>query len=296
MVNTAVPGVGAPPTPARLTSPKSPRVNAARRLHKRAARCETRRFLAEGPQAVREALRAGGVLELFLTPGTAARYPQFIAQAQALAAPVAMVDEPAAAALGQTVTPQGVVALCTALDVPLEQVVSGASAVQQVVILAAVRDPGNAGTLLRSADAAGADAVIFSDSSVDPYNGKCVRASAGSLWHVPVVTGVTVAQAVQHCRDNGLQVLAADGHGEHDLDSLAQQGRLAQPTAWILGNEAWGLPEPVVQLADAAVRVPIYGQAESLNVASAATLCLYATAQARRQAASEKRKCGNENE
>ncbi len=268
-------------SPTVLTSLKSPRVAAARRLHKRAARQQSRLFLAEGPQAVREALRHGTVAELFLTRGQADRYPEFVRQADQLAAAVVLADEPVVESLAQTVTPQGVVAVCQAVDQPLDQALASSShPLRRVVILAAVRDPGNAGTLIRSADAAGADALILTDTSVDPYNGKCVRASAGSLWHLPLVAGVSVEQAVARCRDHGLHILAADGHGEADLQDVEQQGRLASPTAWILGNEAWGLPASVVALADAAVRVPIYGQAESLNVASAATLCLYASARA----------------
>jgi len=155
-----------------------------------------------------------------------------------------------------------------------------------------VRDPGNAGTVIRAADAAGAGAVVLTAESVDVHNPKTVRATAGSLFHLPVVTGMPLATATGTLRAAGLTVLAADGSGEHDLDDLLDvagrpggTGRvpdLARPTAWVFGNEAWGLTPEDRELADAVVRVPIRGQAESLNLATAATVCLYASARAQR--------------
>jgi TrmH family RNA methyltransferase len=143
-----------------------------------------------------------------------------------------------------------------------------------------VRDPGNAGTVLRTADAAGCGGVVFSSASVDPYNGKCVRASAGSLFHLPVVVGTSPAEVTAALRAAGLRILAADGRGRRGLDDLAAAGDLAAPTAWLFGNEAWGLPGDLLDLADEAVAVPIYGRAESLNLAAAAAVCLYASAHA----------------
>ena len=137
------------------------------------------------------------------------------------------------------------------------------------MILANVRDPGNAGTVLRTADAAGAGAVLFAGSSVDPYNSKCVRASAGSLFHLPVVTGTPVPEAVRGLRAAGLRVLAADGGASRTLDDLQADGTLSGGTGWLFGNEAWGLPADVRALADDIVAVPIYGRAESLNLAAA---------------------------
>jgi TrmH family RNA methyltransferase len=151
-----------------------------------------------------------------------------------------------------------------------------------VALLANVRDPGNAGTVLRTADAAGAHAVVFADASVDPYNGKCVRASAGSLFHLPVVAGARLEDAVATMRDAGLRIVAADGRTGHSLDEPGVQARLAEPTAWMFGNEAWGLPPELVALADEPIAVPIYGRAESLNLAAAAAVCLYASARAQR--------------
>jgi TrmH family RNA methyltransferase len=151
-------------------------------------------------------------------------------------------------------------------------------------VLANVRDPGNAGTVLRTADAAGAGAVIFADASVDLYNGKCVRASAGSLFHLPVVAGGRLPETIATLKKAGLRVFAADGRAGVTLDDPATRASLSAPTAWLFGNEAWGLPDDLLALADESVAVPIYGRAESLNLASAAAVCLYASASAQRAA------------
>jgi TrmH family RNA methyltransferase len=259
-----------------LTNIRSPRVKAARRLTKRAFRDRDRAFLAEGPQAVREALALEGVVvELFTTAEAEYRHADLITAATAAGAQVFRASGEVMAELAQTVTPQGLLAVCRFVHVPLEAMPADA---RLVAVLAHVRDPGNAGTVLRSADAAGADAVVFTDASVDPYNGKCVRASAGSLFHLPVVTGAPAAEAVRRLKDGGLQVLAADGAGKRTLDDVDLSG----PTAWIFGNEAWGLPQEILDLADEVVRVPIYGRAESLNLATAAAVCLYASARSQR--------------
>ena len=269
------------PAGAELTSIRSPRVKAARQLGKRALRQRTRAFLAEGPQAVGEALAAGDVVsQLFITATAQARYGELASRAAGQGAEVHPVSGEVMAELAQTVTPQGVLAVCRFVDVPLAAVTEASTALQLVVILANVRDPGNAGTVLRTADAAGADAVLFAGSSVDPYNSKCVRASAGSLFHLPVVTGTPVPEAVQALRTAGLQVLAADGGASTTLDDLDAAGTLGRGTGWLFGNEAWGLPAEVRALADGIVAVPIYGRAESLNLAAAAAVCLYSSARA----------------
>jgi RNA methyltransferase, TrmH family len=250
---------------------RTPRVVAARRLHRRRERDGTGRFLAEGPQAVREALRSGTVVEVFASIDAFERYPELTRDASA-------VTDDALAVLAETVAPQGIVAICTALDVPLPDALRRVP--RLVAVLAGIRDPGNAGTVLRTADAAGAGAVVFAGDAVDPYNGKCVRASAGSLFHLDVVRTPTVP--LQPLRGNGLQILAADPYGDADLDDLADAGTLATPTAWLFGSEAHGLPDELSRAADHRVRVPLYGRAESLNLAAAAAVCLYASARAAR--------------
>jgi TrmH family RNA methyltransferase len=260
-----------------LTSVRSPRVKAARQLAKRALRLRARSFLAEGPQAVAEALaREGTVSQLFITAGVRARHAGLAEQAAAQGADVAVVSGEVMAELAQTITPQGVLAVCRFVDVPLTALARQSP--RLVVILAHVRDPGNAGTVLRTADAAGAQGVIFSGASVDPYNSKCVRASAGSIFHLPIVTGADVGDTVSCLREAGLRVLAADGRTGQSLDTVRPHGLLARPTAWLFGNEAWGLPAGLLGLADEVVAVPIYGRAESLNLAAAAAVCLYASA------------------
>jgi len=295
-----------PPEAARLGSvldnPRAERVKAVRRLGWRVVRERTGRFVAEGPQAVREALvahrRSGDVVHaLYVTTAAADRYPDELDLAQAGGVHPVLVTDEVLTAMTDTVTPQGLVAVCATVDRPLPDVLDHLAARPGpvlVAVLAHVRDPGNAGTVLRAADAAGADAVVLTQASVDVHNPKCVRSTAGSLFHLPVVQGPPLAEAVAGLRERGLVVLAADGGGEHDLDDLLDDVEaartlgtdlplLARPTAWLLGNEAWGLPVEHRALADAVVRVPLHGRAESLNLATAATVCLYASARAHRR-------------
>jgi RNA methyltransferase, TrmH family len=253
----------------------------AKRLTKRAFRQRERAFLAEGPQAVAEALSYGAqVTDLFVTVPARSRHADLITTAESAGVPVHVVSGEVMEELAQTVTPQGLLAVCGFVDVPLSAITQPAPAL--VALLANVRDPGNAGTVLRTADAAGAQAVVFADASVDPYNGKCVRASAGSLFHLPVVAGARLEDAVTAMRAAGLRVVAADGRAGRSLDDPDVQERLGEPTAWMFGNEAWGLPPDLVALADEPVAVPIYGRAESLNLAAAAAVCLYASVRAQR--------------
>jgi TrmH family RNA methyltransferase len=255
---------------------RTPRIVAARRLQRRRDRDQTGRFLAEGPQAVRSALAAGVVLELFGTDDALARYADLAAQAEV----VSPVSDDGLAALAETVQPQGLVAVCSQVDVPLGDAL--AKKPRLVAVAAEIRDPGNAGTVLRTADAAGAGAVVFAGDAVDPYNGKCVRASAGSLFQVDVVRDRAPLVVVDQLRARGVQVLAATGYGNDDLEEMLDDGSLAAPTAWLFGSEAHGLSEELLAAADRRVRVPIYGGAESLNLAAAAAVCLYASARALR--------------
>jgi RNA methyltransferase, TrmH family len=272
---TASPGTGSYP------GVHSPRLKAARRLNKRAFRQRERAFLAEGPQAVAEAFHCGAqVTDLFVTVPARTRHGDLVAAIATAGIPVHVVSGEVMDELAQTVTPQGLLAVCGFVDVPLAQVARAKPAL--VALLANVRDPGNAGTVLRTADAAGAHAVVFADASVDPYNGKCVRASAGSLFHLPVVAGTRLEEAVVTLREAGLRIVAADGRAGRSLDDPEVQARLGGPTAWMFGNEAWGLPPELVALADEPVAVPIYGRAESLNLAAAAAVCLYASASAQK--------------
>lgn len=267
--------------PAEIASgQRTPRVVAARKLLRRAGRDRAGRFLVEGAQAVREALRYGGVHELFLTAAAAARHPQLLAAARDTGARISQVDDRAAGSLSETVTPQGLVAVCALLDVPLAAALAGQP--ELVVVLAGVADPGNAGTIIRVADAAGAAAVLLAGATVDPHNGKAVRASAGSVFHLPLARDRDTGAVLDACRAAGLTLLVADGGGELDLHDLAARDALAGRVAWIFGAEAHGVPVDVAERADHRVRVPIHGRAESLNLATAAAVCLYASVAARR--------------
>lgn len=213
----------------------------------------------------------GCVVEVFATPAAAEQYAGLAATGPAWT----LVDDRALASLSDSVSPAGVVAVCRSLDRPTDHVLDGSSL---VAICADVRDPGNAGTVVRCADAAGADAVVFAGDSVDPHNAKTVRASVGSLFHLPLALEADPAAAVRAAQFRGLTVLAADGEGEVDLERAGDL--LLGPTAWLFGNEAWGLPAELAALADHRVRIPIRGRAESLNLSTAAALCLYASARA----------------
>ena len=277
---------------------RTPRVVAARKLLRRAGRERAGRFLAEGAQAVGAALasatgsgagatgvppgRPAEVFEVFATESAAARHADQLARAAAAGIPISLVTEQAMATLSETVTPQGLVAVCARVDVSLADALSGVP--RQVVVLVHASDPGNAGTVIRVADAAGADAVVLAGDSVDPHNGKCVRGSAGSLFHLPVALERDVAAVLAACRGAGLRLLAATAAGEGDLFDPATAEILARPCGWLFGSEAHGLPAEVAAAADHRVRVPIYGRAESLNLATAATVCVYATARAGRAA------------
>jgi RNA methyltransferase, TrmH family len=267
------------PSTLELPEPSQGLLRAARALQRRPERRETGKFLVEGRQAVREALSVPGAVEaVFFRWSAALDNADLVEAAQQAGVAYYGVSEQNLATMTDTVTPQGVVAVAKNIDVPLSEVLTRPLAL--VVICAQVRDPGNAGTVIRCADAFGADAVILSSDSVEVYNPKTVRASVGSLFHLPIVVGVDLAEAIESVRSAGLQIYATDGASGTDLTDLTSE--LAKPTAWVMGNESWGLPVEHLELADRTVAVPIYGKAESLNLATAAAVCLYASASAQR--------------
>lgn len=261
--------MASPSSPLPELSPSNARLAAARRLTRRRGRSDAGRFLAEGAQAVREALAAGVVVETFATAEAAARHPELTVDAS-------LVGDRDAATLSETSTPQGLVAVCALAQPSLADVL--AAAPQLLVALVEPNEPGNLGAVIRTADAAGADAVIV-DGGADPYGGKAVRASAGSLFHLPVVAS-PVADLLTATAAAGRTSLATSGHGDVDLFDLESDGSLQQPTIWLFGSEAHGLPGEVLAAVDRRVRIPIRGRAESLNLAAAAAVCLYASARA----------------
>jgi len=256
-----------------ITSVRNPRVAAALKLHKRAFRERERAFLVEGAQVLGEAMGSGrGLSTLFHSEPSG----ELVRRAADAGADTIEVSEEVLERLARTVTPQGFVGVASFVDVSLEAVPESPSC---VAVLHAVRDPGNAGTVLRSADAVAADAVVFTATSVDIYNEKTVRSSAGSLFHLPVVRGLETAEAIDALRARGMRILAMDAGGEADL----YEQDLADPIAFVFGNEAWGLPAEIAGLADDVVRVPLSGRAESLNLAAAATVCLFEWERQRRE-------------
>jgi len=215
-------------------------------------------------------LRRGLVDEVFVTEVAAERFGDLLADV-----PVQLITERAAKALSDTVTPVGLVAVCRMPEASPTDVLS---APRLVAVAVDTADPGNAGTLIRLADAMGADALVLAGEGVDPYNAKCLRASAGSIFGVPVLEMPDTAELVDALRAAGLRVLATTLDGETSLDDVD----LSVPTAWLFGPEAHGLSDDVAALADLRVRIPMAGSAESLNVAAAAAICLYQSSRATR--------------
>lgn len=244
------------------------------KLQRHTGRRRSGSFLAEGPNLVASAASRGLVEEVFATAAAAERHHDLLD-----GLPVSVVTEAAAKALSETVTPSGLVAVCRIPDTDLVSVLSAKPSL--VVVAVDLSEPGNAGTLIRTADAMGAGAVIFAGASVDPYNGKCLRSSAGSIFTVPVLVEPDVAGLLDRLRAAGLQIVATALDGEVSLDDA--DAVLAAPTAWLFGSEAHGLPGELSARADHTVVIPMTGGAESLNVATAAAICMYATARAQRR-------------
>ena len=256
-------------------------LRAARRLLRRKDRELARRFLAEGRQATAEALRRPGtVIELIVADDSVDQHHQLLQEASQLGVRIAVAPSPAVTELSATVTPQGLVAVCQMIDVSPTDALTATC--RLAVFCDQIRDPGNLGTVIRCADAFGADAVLVSSASVDVYNAKTVRATTGSLFHLPVAVSVDLQHAIDLARDRGLQVFGADAAAQYTITDLVRSGELAQPTMWVMGNEAWGLPPEHQVLLDRLVVVPLYGRAESLNLSTAAAILLYASATAQR--------------
>ncbi|MEE6176735.1 TrmH family RNA methyltransferase [Mycobacterium sp. 050134] len=254
-----------------MLTERSARVAAAVKLHRHVGRRRARQFLAEGPNLVEAAAGRGLVREVFVSEAAAQRHAALLA---ALRCPIQPVTDRAAKALSDTVTPTGLVAVCDMPDARLADALAGSP--RLIVVAVEIGEPGNAGTLIRIADAMGADAVILGGHSVDPYNGKCLRASTGSIFSIPVVTAPDAPAVLAALHAAGLQVLATTVDGEARLDTA----NLAAPTAWLFGPEAHGLAADLAEEADHRVRIPMSGGAESLNVAAAAAICLYQSAHA----------------
>lgn len=259
-----------------LTSPRSPRVAAVKRLHSSRGRRDSRLFIAEGPQCVREALRKPGVVQEIFLSANATETSQALVNGTSL--PVTVVSDDVLAAMGETQVPQGILAICHWVTRPLDEVLH--PGIAMAVVIDGAGDPGNVGTIIRTAHAAGADALVMTQDSVDPHNGKCVRATAGSLFHLPIATGAEASEIADLARSAGLRLAVTAADGEVGLYELVG-GNDRDPIAWILGSEAHGVSAQMREIADLTVAIPMFGAAESLNVGSAAAICLYSDAAAR---------------
>jgi len=179
------------------------------------------------------------------------------------------VSEDVLAAMSDTQQPQGVLAVCGLIARDLDDIAHEGT----WVVLDRANDPGNAGTVIRTAEACGATAVLLTEGSVDPHNGKCARATAGAIFRIPIVTGVTWEQ-IRHAA-SGRRLIATSGTGDCELGSAAATSLLKGPVIWIFGTEAHGLSPLVLSQADVRLRIPMSGEVESLNLASAAAMCLW---------------------
>ena len=307
-----------------MDNPRAERVKKTAVLATRTGRRKQGLFLAEGPQPVREAMRlwlqqweSGDPSEatppvrptldaLYFDPAALEQHSDvkalldrmrgvlFDPQAQLPREARVFLREATGevlAAMGDTETSQGILAVCRIPQLTFEDLGSllaqmsagpasftmGYHTVALGPVLADLQDPGNVGTIIRTADAAGAGVVILSPGSADPWAPKVVRSAAGSHFHIPIAAGIDLQQLAASARTEGWQVLAADGGGDTSLPTMTTDER-ARPTLWLLGNEAHGLTDEQLQLADHRVSIPLYGQAESLNVAVAASIGLYASA------------------
>jgi RNA methyltransferase, TrmH family len=258
-----------------MLTERSGRVIAAAKLHRHVARKRSGRFLVEGPNLVGAALRRRAVVELFVTESAVQRFDGLLADVHV---PVHLVTDRAAKALSDTVTPVGLVGVCELAEPDLGEVLAEKPTL--LAVACGISEPGNAGTLIRIADAMGADAVVLTGHAVDPHNGKVLRASAGSIFTIRVLTEPDAADAVEVIAASGLQVLATALNGDVDLDEALPL--LTLPSAWLFGPEAHGLPAELAAAATHRVRIPMRGGAQSLNVAAAAAICLYESARAQR--------------
>ena len=300
-----------------MSNPHADRVRDIAKLSTRRGRTKKKQFMVEGPQAVREALKAhlqSPVLDaVYVTESAYERHPdiaELLEQAHGTPTPeegrrvfMRVVTDEVLAAMADSVTPQGIIAISFMVDTSFS-VLWGENALNPklIAVLSRIQDPGNAGTILRVADAAGADLVITTKGSVDLYNPKTVRSTAGSLFHVPIIQGVELEEFAENVKSQGIVVLAADGYGTVNLQDLIDHAAvlragfsgetpaevkgafdLSRPTMWLFGNEAQGLSAEEKSAATMRIAVPVYGAAESLNVGTAAAICLYASAMAQHQ-------------
>ena len=294
--------------PDQVFTVRTPRIIAARKLLKSAGRRKEKKFLVEGFNGVEGALSAGVAKEVFVADNAWDKFSTLRELAREQRIPVNVIDDKAASALSETVSHSGVFATCQLLSTSVESCINrGRSGRGLVAVGIDMSDPGNAGTFIRTADAVGADCVVFLGNSVDIHNGKTVRSAAGSVFRIPIGRERDIRNSLADLSSAGFQIVATTIDGETSLDDAADDAaqwriRRAQRTevvwgtedmeaslnppmmvrssAWLFGNEAHGLSSDVADFADVRVRIPIRGSAESFNVAGAAAITLYEASRA----------------
>ncbi len=279
--------------PARLRVPPVRRsaqhqlIKDVRRLSgRRTARGPTDRFLVEGPGLIAEAISAGVVIDHVVVPddpGGHGAAESIVRRLEAVGRGVDMVSvEPGVfQGLAAVEHPQPALAVARLVVISLDEVIAGAALARgAVVVLAGLADPGNVGTLVRSAEAAGAHAVVATSGTADIWSPKVVRSAAGSIFRVPVVAGVDVDDLIARCGATRLAIVALDHRGDAPLD----QTDLTVPMAIVVGSEAHGVPEALRHAAHVVVSIPMVGAVESLNAGVAGSLVLFERARQLRRA------------
>lgn len=273
-----------PAEPSTLTSTSSDRVKAVRALHVPSGRRKAGRFLVEGPQAVRSALDAGVVIhEVFVDDDARIAFPDIMAAVEEVGAPITSAQSRVLVAMGQTTTSQGVLAVCDLLDPGRLADVLAISA--PVLILDRVADPGNVGTIIRTAEAVGAAGVVLTPGCADVHGGKVVRATTGSLFRLPVVPDVPLETVLDAVRAEGRALAVATGDGDESLFSAVDARLVCPRTCWVIGSEAHGVSDLARERADITVRIPMAEGVESLNAAVSVAVLMYVTAHGARSGA-----------
>ena len=268
-----------------VTSPRSERVRRLKALGTLRGRRKHGLFILEGAHAVEIALYQPAALEeLWGTQRSQERYGELFAMAREAGVPIRLTTSDIMSYVTDTVTSQEILAVASPVHNPLEDVLTPRA--RCVALLESVRDPGNLGTIIRVAHAAGVDAVVTTHDSVDIYNPKVVRSTTGSLLKVPIAIDQDFSTVIDRAHECGLQVLGTSGSdAAHRLDTEVAEGSdldISAPSLWVFGNEAHGLSAEHLSACDTSVSVPLYGDAESLNIAIAAAICLYDCVRAQR--------------
>lgn len=256
-----------------IESPKNERIRRYRRLRKKNFRYREGLFLVEGMQCVAEVLLSPYVPEcLILSEDNSDALTAYADVIRDRGIPSLTVRDEVIESLSDTVTPQGMIAVSPLVHVELEEIVRGGAS--PLLIASRVRDPGNLGTMIRIADAAGVGGMVICAESADLYNPKTVRSTAGSLFHFPIAIGADIASTLRVLHEHEYEVLATDAHAGQDMWEVEWPSKLAL----VMGNEAWGIPQEEAEMMDGLVKIPMLGKAESLNVATAAAVLLYEVA------------------